>query len=177
MQPLDADFDGLAVGHVQDHFALADQWGLVLADLIALRQIGIEIILPVEYRFQMNPRLEPEPGADRLADALLVDDRKHAWHRGVDERDLRVRRTAECGRSAGEQLGLRDDLRVHLHADDDLPIAGGALDELAGFFRNVHPAPRFVPVDFIEDNNADAIPSHSTSSGSGDAGRPAFRYQ
>ena len=52
MQPLDADGDGLAVRHVDRDLALADDRRLVLADLIALRQIGIEIVLPVEHRLE-----------------------------------------------------------------------------------------------------------------------------
>ncbi len=50
MQPLDADGDGLAVREIDDHLALADDRRLVLADLVALRQVGIEIILAVEHR-------------------------------------------------------------------------------------------------------------------------------
>ena len=50
MQPLDADGDGLAVGQIDDDLALADDRRLVLADLIALRQVGIEIVLAVEDR-------------------------------------------------------------------------------------------------------------------------------
>ena len=51
MQALDADLHGLAIGHVDDDLALADDRRFVLADLIALRQIGIEIVLAVEDRF------------------------------------------------------------------------------------------------------------------------------
>ncbi len=67
MQPLDADGDGLAVVEIDDHLALADDRLLVLADLIALRQVGIEIVLAVEHRLQIDLGLQPEPGADRLA--------------------------------------------------------------------------------------------------------------
>ncbi len=177
VQPLDADLDGFAIGHVDGHFALADQRGLVLADLVALRQIGIKIVLAVEDRLEVDPRFQPEAGADRLANALLVDDREHAGHGGIDERDLGIRRIAERGRGPGEQLGLRGDLRVHLHADDDFPIAGRALEQLVGSFRDTHWPPRPVLVDFAAGNNAVTIASHSMSSGSDVAGRPAFRYQ
>ena len=177
MQPLDADGNGFAVGHVDDHLTLAHERGLVLADLIALRQIGIKIVLTVEYRLEVDLRFQPEPGTDRLPNAFLVDDRKHAGHRRIDERHLGIRGTAECGRSSGEQLGVRGDLRVHLHADDDLPIAGHALEQLGRFFRNAHSAPRPVLVDVVAGNNAAAIAPHSTSSGSDASGRPAVRYQ
>src|SRR5262245_23586507 len=131
MQPLDANRD-LAVRHVDRDYALADDRRLVLADLIALRQIGIEIVLAVEHRPQIDLGLEAEAGADRLAHAFLVDHRQHARHRGIDQRNVRIRRAAEFGRGAGEQLGMRGDLGVHLHADDDLPVAGRALDQLRG---------------------------------------------
>ncbi len=140
MQPLDADGDALAVFQIDDHLALAHHRLLVLADLIALRQVGIEIILAVEHRFQIDRRLQPEPRADRLLDAFFVDHRQHARHGGIDQRDVAVGRAAEFGRGAGEQLRLGGDLRVHLHADDHFPVAGRALDQLVGFALHVHGA-------------------------------------
>ena len=50
MQPLDADRDASRRRGIDHHLALAHHRRLVLADLIALRQIGIEIVLPVEHR-------------------------------------------------------------------------------------------------------------------------------
>ena len=112
--------------------ALAHDRRFELADLIALRQVRIEIVLPVEHRFEIDARVEAKAGAHRLADALLVDDRQHARHRGVDQRDVaELGCAAECGRGAGEQLRLRGDLGVDLEPDDDLPVAGGALEELS----------------------------------------------
>ena len=58
--------------------------------LIALRQVGIEIILAVEHRAQVDLRVQPKPGAHRLADALLVDDRQHSGHGRIDQRDMAV---------------------------------------------------------------------------------------
>ena len=60
MQTLDADRDALGRRHVDDDRALADDGVLELRDLIALRQIGVEIILPVEDRAQIDLRFEPE---------------------------------------------------------------------------------------------------------------------
>ena len=48
VQPLDADVQRLAVD-VDLDLALADDRLLVLADLIALRQVGIEVVLAVEH--------------------------------------------------------------------------------------------------------------------------------
>ena len=123
------DRDARARRQVDHHLALAHDRRLVLADLIALRQVGIEIVLAVEHRLQIDPRLEPEAGAHRLRDAFLVDHRQHARHGGVDQRDMRVGLAAELGRGAGEQLGLRRHLGMDLHADDDFPVAGRAFDQ------------------------------------------------
>ena len=140
MQPLDADAHGLAVRQIDHDLALADDRRFVLADLVALRQIRIEIVLPVEHRFEIDLGVEPEAGAHRLAHAFLVDHRQHAGHGGIDQRDVRVRLAAERGRSAGEQLGLRGDLGMHLHADDHFP----AVDQLRFSLRPVHPWRRSV---------------------------------
>ena len=131
-------------GMSTDDLALADDRRFVLADLVALRQVRIKIVFPVEHRFEIDLRLEPEPGAHRLAHAFLVDHRQHARHRGIDQRDVRIGLAAERGRGAGEQFGLRGHLGMHLHADDDFPVAGRALDQLRLFGRCIHR--QFAPV-------------------------------
>ena len=125
---------------IDDDFALADDRRFVLADLVALRQIRIEIILAVEHRLQIDLGLQPEPGAHRLPHAFLVDHRQHAGHGGIDQRDVRIRLAAEGGRGAGEQFGLRGDLGMHFHADDDFPVAGRALDQLRFLVAPVRPS-------------------------------------
>ena len=55
MQPLDADRDVFAVSQFDDDLALAHDRRLILADLIALRQIWIEVVLAVEHRAQIDP--------------------------------------------------------------------------------------------------------------------------
>src|SRR5438046_1619295 len=82
----------------------ADPRRLVLADLTALRQVRVEVILAVEDRAQVDPGLQAEHGADRLRDAGLVDDRQHARHRRVDQRDVAVGIAAELRRGPGKQL-------------------------------------------------------------------------
>src|SRR5208337_3165294 len=90
MKPLDAHRHRLAVRHVENDFALPDHGRLVLADLIALRQVGIEVVLAIEHRFQVDPRFQSKAGADGLLDAFLIDDWEHARHRGINQRYLRV---------------------------------------------------------------------------------------
>ncbi len=134
MQAFDADLDilelALTVGTERDDdLALSDDRILELRDLVALRQVGIEIVLAVEDRTLVDLRLQAETGAHRLADAFLVDNRQHAGHRGIDERDIAVGRFAEFGRGAGKEFRIGEDLSVNLHADDHFPIAGGARNE------------------------------------------------
>ena len=82
MDALDADRLGRAGAivswQIDVDLALADDRVVELADLIALRQIGVEIILAVEARPSVDLRLQRHAGAHRLADALLVGHRKHA---------------------------------------------------------------------------------------------------
>src|SRR6266436_2884141 len=140
MQPLDADPHG-AVRHIDGNFALPHHRRFVLTDLVALRPVRIEIIFAVEDGTQVDLRIEAEPGAHRLSNAFLVDHREHAGHCGVNQRDVRIRLSAERGGSAGKQLRLRVDLGMDLHADDDFPIAGRTLDELRSRGLHVHGGP------------------------------------
>ena len=94
--------DLLGRRNVDDDLALADDRALVLRDLVALRQVGIEIVLAIEDGCQVDLRLEPETGAHGLRYAFGIDDRQHARHRRIDERDMGVRLAAELGRRAGE---------------------------------------------------------------------------
>src|SRR6266851_38490 len=141
VEPLYAHGHGLAVRHVEDDFALADHRRLVLADLIALRQIRVEIILAIEHRIQVDPRFESKPGADGLLDAFVIDHRQHARHGGIDERNVRVGLAAERSRSPRKELRLRGHLGMNFHANDHLPVAGCSLDEFRALRRNLHEFP------------------------------------
>ena len=138
MQPLDADRHPLAAQKIDDDLALADDGALVLADLIALRQIGIEVVLAVEHGGEVDLGLEPEPGADGLRDTAFVDHRQHAGHGGIDQAHMRIRLAPELRRGAREQLGVGGDLGMHLHADHDLPRTGGPFDEIGLVCLSIH---------------------------------------
>src|ERR1700760_3243477 len=164
MQPLDPDGGAVTAREFDRDLALAHDRRLVLADLIALRQIRIEVVLAVEPRAQIDLRIEAETAAHRLADALLVDHGQHAWHRRVDQRDMRVRLAAKLRRGAGKQFRLRGDLGVNLQPDHHFPVAGGTLDQIVAHARS-------------PPSSADAIRSHSVSRESLATGWPACRYQ
>ncbi len=116
--------------HVDQHLALADERVVELADLVALRQVGVEVVLAVERADQVDLRLEAEAGTHRLLDAELVEDGQHSRHRRVDEADVGVGLGAEFGRGAREELGPGADLGVDLEADDQFPVVPGAGDDL-----------------------------------------------
>ena len=104
-----------------------------LRNLVTLRQIGVEIILPIEPRPAIDLRTHRHTGADRLADALAVRHGQHARHRSVHQADLAIRLGTKFGRCAGEQLRVGRHLRMNLKADHDLPLAGIALDAVCWF--------------------------------------------
>ncbi len=132
MQALDADVEeGAVLGlHLDD--TLADDREIELADLIAGRQVGVEIVLPVELAAPVDLGVEAQAGADGLFDAVFVQGRQHAGKAGVDQRHLFVRPRAEADGGARKQLGLRRHLGVDLQPHDDFPRAGTALDEFGG---------------------------------------------
>jgi len=131
---LDADHlvgrDARLLVRLDGQRTLAHDRVVELADLVALRKIGVEVVLAVEARPLVDLRLDRHAGAHGLTDAFAVRNRQHARHRRVDQRDLAVRLRAECRCRAGEQLGVRGDLRVDFEADHDLPVTGGALDAI-----------------------------------------------
>ena len=104
MQPGDADLAGGAVGKLDVDFSLADDGVLVLADLIAGGQVGVEIVLPVKAADQIDPRVQAKAGAHGLDHGLAVQHRQHAGERGVHEAHLRVRSGAEIGGRPAEQF-------------------------------------------------------------------------
>ena len=130
VEAFDADRDRLFAVGLHFDFALADDRVFVLADLVALRQIRIEIVLPVEPAPAMDFSVQAQPSADRLLDAELIDHRQHARHRRIDQRHMRIRRTAIGGAGAGKELRVRAHLRVHFEPADNFPLALLTGDEL-----------------------------------------------
>jgi hypothetical protein len=131
----DADHARRAVAHLDQHFALAHDGVVELADLVALRQVGVEVVLAVEGGVQVDLCLQAQPRATGLFHAEFVDDGQHAGHARVDEGHVGIGLGPELRGGAGEELGARRDLCVHLHADDKFPVLLGAGHDLG--FRGV----------------------------------------
>jgi len=87
-----SDADGLhgaVVEHDADR-APADHRMLVLADLVAFRQIGVEIILARENRPGRDGRPDREPELDGHGERRLVEHRQHPGVGEIDQVGLRV---------------------------------------------------------------------------------------
>ena len=127
---------------VQDHLdrALAHDRVIELADLIALRQIGIEVVLAIKPRPLVDLRLDRKARAHRLADALPVRHRQHARHGRIDQADLAVRLCAKGRGSTGKELRLSHDLGVDFQPDHHFPFARGALNAIAAHLTTTFPA-------------------------------------
>src|SRR5262249_33947380 len=120
----DALFAAIAGGDAEGA-ALHDRL-LVLADLVALRQVRVEVVLWRKDRGPVVRRADREAEADRMLDCGAVQDRQHPRQGDIDRGGLRIGLRAEGGRRGREDLALRQELRVRLDADDDFPAHGRA---------------------------------------------------
>ena len=100
---------------------------VVLADLVALGQVRVEVVLAVPAGRLRRRRLDGEPGRQDVLDGPAVDDRQRARQPEADRADVGVRGGAVVGRrAAAEHLGDGPQLAVHLDADDGLvPLEDG----------------------------------------------------
>src|SRR5207244_8849826 len=77
--------------------ALHDR-ALVLADLVALRQVGVEVVLAREDRAPVDRAADRKAKADGVLDRGAIQHGEHAGKRDVDRGRLRIWRGAErCG--------------------------------------------------------------------------------
>ena len=106
---------------------------LELADLIALRQVGIEIILAVKARVLVDRTVNAKPGQHGLFDTMLVQHRQHAREGRIDQADLGVRLRTEGNWCAGKQLRVGDHLGMDLQPDHHLPLMPVAFEEFGVF--------------------------------------------
>ena len=140
VDPFDADGAALAVLKVDGQLPLAHDRVIELRNLIALRQVGVEVVLAVEDAVEVDLGLDAKTRAHGLSHAFLIQHGQHARQRGIDQRNVVVGRLAESGRGPGEQLGFRQHLRMDFHADDNFPLAGLALDGLCHVFSLPRPS-------------------------------------
>jgi hypothetical protein len=93
---------------------------LVLRDLIALRQIGIEVVLAREDRSRLHVATEREGSADGEVDRRAIQDRQRSRKAQAHRTDVRIRWSAETRGTAAENLRRCPQLCVNLQPDDGL---------------------------------------------------------
>ncbi len=109
------------IGGVEGEPAARGQRQLVLADLVALGEVRIEVVLAIPARRRGCRCLDRRPGRQDVLDGPLVDDRQRSGQPETDRTGPRVRRSAVVvGRAAAEHLGRRLELAMNLDADDRL---------------------------------------------------------
>ena len=90
MDALDANGNGLAIIAIDVQRPLPDNRMGKLADLIALWQIRIKIILPIKPAPQMDFSTKPKTCAHGLFDTKTVQNRQHAGHPRIHKADMGV---------------------------------------------------------------------------------------
>jgi len=94
-----------------------------LADLVALGQVGVEIVFAGENAHGRNVGAEGQSQFDSASNSLSVHHGQRAGQRQVYGAGLRVGFGAEGRGGAAEDLALRGKLGVGFEADDDLVAA------------------------------------------------------
>ena len=108
-------------GPGSSRLAAAAERLVVLADLVRLRQVGVEVVLAVEHGAVGDLAAEREAEPDRPLDRLPVRHRQRAREGKADRARVRVLGRAVAGRAAAEHLRPRAQLDVDLEADHRLP--------------------------------------------------------
>src|SRR5439155_14848641 len=102
---------------------------------IALRQVGVHVVLAIELRVRGDLAVEREARDHRELDRALVRHREGARQTETDRADERIRRRAEpLRRAAAEHLRLGRELDVRLDPDDELVRTVGHGCDGAGTF-------------------------------------------
>jgi hypothetical protein len=127
VRALDLDIDRAAVFQAYGQAPVADDRQFVLADLIALRQVGVKVVFARKYTLPGDAAADREAEADRLAQRSDVRHRQRAGQCDIDHAGMRVRLGTVCGRRPGKQLARGVELGVDFQADDRLPCDGWGL--------------------------------------------------
>ena len=99
--------------------AIDIQRQVILRDLVRLRHVGIEVVLPREHtRTDLAPERQPDP--HRQLHRTTVQHRQRPWQTKRHRIDIRVRLITEPVRRRREQLRLRRQLHMHLETNHHL---------------------------------------------------------
>ena len=94
----------------------------VLSDLIALGQVGVEVVLAGEARARRDRRTKRERDRRRGVHDGPVEHGQRSRHAQTDGARARIRRASGGVQASAENLGARRELRVHLEAYDGFEL-------------------------------------------------------
>ena len=100
--------------------ATGSEGQFVLRDLVALGQIGVEIVFSGEARMFVDRAIQGERGTHGHFDGALVHDGESSRQAEAHRADVGVRRIAEPRRAAAKDLRSGEQLDVDFQADDRL---------------------------------------------------------
>ena len=112
----DADAPGTAVHHDVHEASLGHRL-VILGDLVALGQIGIEVVLAREARERAHLAVQCEGALDGQFHGLAAEHRERTGQAEADRAHIRIGRRAEAGGAAAEDFGGRGQLHVDFEAD------------------------------------------------------------
>lgn len=95
---------------------------IVLGDLVALRLVLVEVVLPVEAALGLDVASQRDSGAQCRDQCLALEVRLGTREGDVEEGGMGVGRVGGRGRGAGEQLASCVELGVDLDAHRQLPL-------------------------------------------------------
>ncbi len=98
--------------------AVASEGLAKLAYLIVLREVGVEVVLPVEDAHRRELAVECTRDEVAHADGFLVQGGKRPGITHTDRTDVGVRLLAEARATGAKNLGLCEKLHVDLEADE-----------------------------------------------------------
>ena len=121
VRPRDADTLLVALVVGNEEFAVFDDGQLVLANLVALRQVRVEVVLACENRSWRNRRVDRQAKLAGHAHDLPVEHRQDPRVAEIDEAGLGVRLGTVGRGCAGKDFALRRELGMDLQPDNDFP--------------------------------------------------------
>ncbi len=89
-----------------------------LRNLVALGQIGIEVILACKNRKGIDAAIERQGSLDGHDDRLAIQHRQSSGKTQANRTGIGIGRGSELGRAAAEDLGSGQQLGVNLEAND-----------------------------------------------------------
>lgn len=81
---------------VEEEAAVEHDWVVLLRDLVGLRKVSVDIVLPVELDLGQDASAESQRSLNGLVQALFVQDGEHTWQTKIDEVGVSVRFLFRC---------------------------------------------------------------------------------